>query len=128
VAEPDYAEPPATAEVGRNSGLGALIPLAIVVVLAGFLFQVARVEIQRRFTDVIGKISTDRQRAIDFGKSNVPDFKIQPIQLQPFQFDPVQSRSFEVRPFPVDGWKGMGMPSGFGNGGSPAPGFRPPFR
>jgi hypothetical protein len=114
--------------VGRSSGLGALIPLVVVVILVGCLLLVARVEIRRRFTEAMSKITTDRQLGIDFAKSKMWDFQVQPFQVQLLQFDPAQGRPFPVAPFSGDGWKGVGMPSGFGNGGAPAPGYRPFFR
>ncbi|MGO9597202.1 MAG: hypothetical protein ACLP7Q_04190 [Isosphaeraceae bacterium] len=125
VAEPTYDEPPVTVAGGRSSGLGALIPLVIVVVLVGCLLQVARVEIRRRFAEVISKTTTDCQLGIEFDKSKT---KMWDFQVQPLQLDPVQGRPFPVGPFPGDGWRGVGVPSGFGNGGAPAPGYRPFFR
>ncbi len=128
------AEPPVTVAVGRSSGLGAglgaLIPLVIVVVLVGCLLQLAHVEIRRRLAEVIGKTTTDGQLGIDFDrtKTKMWDFQVQPFQVQPLQFDPVQGRPFPVGPFPGDGWRGVGMPPGFGSGGAPAPGNRPFFR
>ena len=132
-AEPTYDEPPMRVAGGRSSGLGALIPLVVVVVLVGCLLQVARVEIRRRFAEVISKATTDCQLGIDFDRSKTKmwDFQVQPFQVQPLQLDPaqgIQGRSFPVAPFSGDGWKGVGMPSGFGNGGAPAPSYRPFFR
>jgi hypothetical protein len=108
--KPAYFEPASTGVADGFKGLRILIPLAVVALLVGCMWQAVRVEIRRRFDEVISKITSDHQFSTDLfsknGNNKLPDFRVQPLQPAPFR---------------LEGLGRVQMPTGPRTGVTPAP-------